>query len=332
VSAMRALIILGLSTLLVVGGIAYFNYTTDAQCYYQCPEVVKEKRTLNHYYQMAQRLMIYKDTQIVVVGSSRGESTPPLWIQTVEDKRALNLSAAGAELSTKRALLKVAQENNSIKKVYWFADYFDLITETQDVKIKKTPALRRYLNDPTQSKSWREHLAWLQGLIDHNTTSASLHFLKRPPSPVLGQGGLDDPNNLCEKEEFRGKETESSLKTKINVLYEAYTQKVLRPPQNETAWQEFEDEMRFLKSKNIEVVVLILPYHPDFLSRLKKEHPDLYKKHQIWAARIEQFKAMGVRVLNYLDGVEGDDGSAKFWDDGVHVTCHMAIKMLRGKM
>lgn len=327
-SAGRALLILIVSTLLVLMGIALFNYTIDAQCYYQCPEILKEKKTLNHYYQMGQRLLTYPDTQVVIVGSSRGESTPPLWVENQTGKRTLNLSAAGAEFSTKKALLKAAQEYNKIQKVYWYADYFELITENQDVKIKKTPALRRYLKTEKVQDQWRDRWARIQGLIDHNTTSASLHFLKRPPPQKLNQGGFFDAEYLCEKDTFQGKETPSTLATKINVLYEVYTQKVLRPPQNEDVWREFEGEMRSLRQKNIQVVIVIVPYHPDFLRRLKNHHPELYKRHLLWATRLEQLKAEGIEVLNYLEGIAGDDESSKYWDDGVHVTCYAAIKML----
>lgn len=327
--ALRALIVLGLSSLLLIGSIAGFNYAIDAQCYYRCPEVSKDKRTLNQFYQMAQRLLIYPDTEIVVLGSSRGESTPPLWIQKVTGKRTLNLSVEGAEFSTKKAFLKIAQEKNPIKTVYWFADYFDLISETQDTKIKKTPALRRYLRRETSKNSWRQQAAWFQGLIDHNTTSASLRYLKRPPPAVLGQGSSNHLDHTCDIGTFEGKETSASLATKINILYDVYTQKVLRPPQNDDVWADFEVEMRSLVQKNIKVVVVILPYHPEFLRRLKNQHPDLYKMHQVWASRIGQLEAEGVEVLNYLEGFEGDDGSPQYWDDGVHFTCFSAIKMLK---
>lgn len=322
-------------TLLILGGNATFNYVVDAQCYYHCSEISLNKVTTNAYYQDAQKILTYPDTKVVIIGSSRGETLPPLWVESVLGQRTVNLSVAGAELMTKRALLNIATTHAPVEKVIWLADYFELITENQDAKIKKTPALRKYL-PPQNSSEGAESVHFfsaLQGLIDHNTTSASLQLLKRPPHLVQTQGGagiMDIP--LCNSEEFKGSETAKSLETKVHILYQTYVNNVIRPAQNTTAWKHFKEAMYSLTTKNIEVLIVVIPYHPTFLAKLKNEYPEIYKRHQEWAQQIESLQGPQITTLNFLDGFEHDDGSPKYWNDGVHFTCHSGIKMLNSTL
>ncbi|WP_415062030.1 hypothetical protein [Bdellovibrio sp.] len=330
-NAIKALGILTGSILVFMAAIAGFNFVVDSQCYYRCETIDPQRRTLNSYYRVAQRIHAFPETEVVILGSSRGETTPPLWIESATGMKTLNLSAAGSELSSKLTFLKIAQENTKLRKVIWFADYFELISETTDAKLKNTPALRRYVGEESSALSFRQWLRELQSLIDHNTLEASLYFLNNAEETQLNQGaGSTIDYKLCESSEFKGKETPESLAKEVELLYQNYAARVLPPSQSLKAQEQFIQEMSTLAAKGIEVIVVITPYHPTFLKRLKAEHADIYQRHLDWISKIETLSSRGVRVLNYFAGLPGDDGSPALWDDGVHFTCRGSMAMLKG--
>lgn len=325
-SPLRAVVLTGCFALALIGGVAAFNWRVDAQCYYSCPEVTREQRTINTYYRAAQRVVFFPEAKNIILGSSRGETTPPRIVDELTGEQTLNLSTAGAEFATKQALLRLALEKLKVKRVIWLTDYFELIDENQDAKIKNTPALRKYLKARRGGGEW---LKSLQGLIDHNTTSASLRFLKKPWAPDKNQGGVGelDPK-VCASESYLGPETAESLQAKINILFENYTQQVIKPAQNPKTWELFQEQIRELEARGIDVVVVVLPYHPQFLERLKKDHPQMYVDHMAWIEKLKGLATERVQVANYFDGIPKDDASTKYWNDGVHFTCHGAVKML----
>lgn len=315
------------AVLLAIGG---FNYGVDPECYYRCEDVDASRKTLNTYYRVAQKLQAFPDTEIVILGSSRGETTPPLWMQSVSGVRTLNLSAAGSELSTKLTFIKIAEEKTRLRKVIWFADYFELIGETVDAKLTNTPALRKYLKGQIAAKGFQQRLKDLQSLIDHNTLEASLYFLNNQKETEINQGsGSEIDYESCLSPQFKGKETPESLQKEVALLYQNYVSRVLPPLQSQRSLEVFKSEMIALAQKKIEVVVVIPPYHPEFLRRLKIEHKDIFDRHQSWILEVLGLASKGIQVRNYFDGIPGDDGSPGYWNDGVHFTCRGAIQMLK---
>ncbi|WP_373999494.1 hypothetical protein [Bdellovibrio bacteriovorus] len=314
------------SLLMLVGAI---NYSVDPQCYYRCETIESSKKTLNTYYQAAQRVTAFPETELIILGSSRGETTSPLWVEKETGLKTLNLSVSGAELITKLTLLKIAEENAKVKKVIWLADYFDLIGESADSKIKNTPALRKYFLSKTTEEGTVQKLKYLQSLVDHNTLEASLHFISNKEVTKITKGaGSELDISDCESENFVGKETPESLLKEVDLLYQNYSQGVLKPSQNPNSLKIFYDEMKRLKLLGVDVIILITPYHPEFLVRLKNEHPDIFEKHQTWIRALKSFEADGIKVVDSFPGIDEDDGSPKYWNDGVHFTCHYSIKML----
>lgn len=315
----------------LLGGIGIFNYVVDPQCYYGCNTIDPQRRTLNTYYQVAQRIVAHPEAEAVILGSSRGENTPPLWVESVTGLKTLNLSASGAELATKLTFVKIAEENTKIKKVIWLADYFELITENADAKIKNTPVLRKYLKgDVVSEKGLRQSVHDVLGLIDHNLLEASLYFLKNKDATAITQGaGSHIDYSACESASYPGKETEESLKKEVDLLYQSYSTRVLVPPQSEKAWEEFKGEMQRLAAKNIEVNIVVTPYHPAFLRRLQKEHPKMYQAHYQWISKLQGLSGQGIKVFNYFDGMSGTEETPSYWNDGVHFTCRYSMMLLK---
>lgn len=327
--SLKSLFVLAGSIVVLLVGIAVFNYQVDPQCYYGCAEIETSRKTLNTYYQVGQRILAFPKTEVVILGSSRGENTPPLWVESVSGMKTLNLSASGAELGTKLAFLKIAEEKTSLRKVIWLADYFELISENADAKIKNTPALRKYLKGVVSTDSYSQRLRDLQGLIDHNTLEASIHFLSNKQQTVVTQGaGSDIDYQLCASPQFVGKETPESLKKEVDLLYQSYTAAVIKPEQNSESWDAFVHEVTSLAKKDIEVIVVITPYHPEFLRKLKVEHKDIYERHQKWISKLNDLRSQRVQVLDFFEGLPKDDGSPAYWNDGVHFTCRSSILML----
>lgn len=307
-----------------------FNYYIDSQCYYRCSTISAENRTLNRYYKVAQTIVAQPDTQLVILGSSRGETTSPLWVQETTGFKTLNLSASGSELTSKLAFLNIALENAKVQKVIWLADYFELITRNRDIKIKNTPALRKYLVEDSDGKSWSVALNDIQGLLNHNTTEASIHFLNHHAETVITQGeGSDIDYKQCESPEFKGKETPESLKNEIDMIYQSYSHEVLVPPQDDKEWATFKKVVANLESRGIDLKIVIPPYHPDFSGRLKSEHPEIYERHLKWIQQLKTLKSDKTTVVDYFSGVPGGDSSPVYWNDGIHFTCKSAMIMLK---
>ncbi len=325
----KTLLIMAFAVVLFAGLIAGFNYTVDPLCYY-CSKIDVDKSTVNRYYQVAQMMVSHPDTEQILLGSSRGETTSAVWIQNVSGLKTLNLSAAGAEVITKKAFLNLALEKTKVKKVIWYADYFELITSNADNKIKNTKALRKYAADMLPEEGFLVKLHELQQLIDHNTTEASFAALKRSPASSLGQGeGSQIDYSTCNSVDFKGKETPESLKNEIELLYQSYVNGSIKPPQNPQALNQFEITIKDLKARNISVLIVIPPYHPVFMKRLKVEYPGIYEAHIKWIQQIESLQGPGIEIKNYFAGIPEDNGSPSYWNDGVHFTCKGVIQMLR---
>ncbi|MDG0816575.1 hypothetical protein [Bdellovibrio svalbardensis] len=323
-------LLLGASAIIVfVGLIAGFNYSVDPLCYY-CKEIDVNKSSVNRYYQVAQMIVKNPDAEQVLLGSSRGETTSPLWIQSVSGLKTLNLSASGAEVITKKAFLNLALEKTKLKKVIWYADYFELITSNADAKIKNTQVLRKYAADMIANEGFAVKLQEIQKLIDHNTTEASFAALKHSPASSLGQGeGSQVDYSACDQPDFKGKETPESLKNEIDLLYQAYVNGSIKPPQNTEALKRFEATIKDLQARNIAVLIVIPPYHPVFMKRLETEYPGIYEAHIKWIQNIQKLQGPGIEVKNYFNGIPEDNGSPSYWNDGVHFTCKSVIQMLR---
>ncbi|XGC82243.1 hypothetical protein ACES2L_07070 [Bdellovibrio bacteriovorus] len=330
-SALKSLYILITAIVAFLAGIALLNFSVDPQCYYRCHELDLNKRTLNTYYQVAQRILAYPQAEVVILGSSRGENTPPLWVESVSGLKTLNLSASGAELATKLAFLKIAEQKTQLKKVIWFADYFELISQTADAKIKNTPALRSYLKGVSLDNGLEQKLREVQGLIDHNTLEASLHFLGNKDKTQITQGaGSDIDFASCLNPDFKGKETVESLKREVDMLYQSYTTAVIVAQQNTEALGDFKRELTDLARKGVEIHVVLTPYHPEFLARLKQQRPEIYERHQHWLTEVKSLQGNGLVVHDFFEGLTGDDGSPAYWNDGVHFTCKASIMMMDG--
>ncbi|WP_413570348.1 hypothetical protein ACLWBD_07375 [Bdellovibrio sp. HCB117] len=329
-SSKNSIVVFGLMSILLLMLVGAINYWVDPQCYYRCETVDSSKKTLNTYYQAAQRIMAFPETELVILGSSRGETTSPLWIEQETGLKTLNLSVSGAELITKLTLLKIAEQNAKLKKVIWLADYFDLIGETTDSKIKNTPALRKYFLSKSNDEGAFQKLKYLQSLVDHNTLEASLHFISNKEATKITKGAGSELNlSDCESENFAGKETPESLRKEVALLYQNYSQGVLRPSQNPDSMRTFANEMKRLKHQGIDVIILITPYHPEFLNRLKTEHVDIFERHQEWIRELKTLEVDGIKIKDAFQGMRADDGSPKYWNDGVHFTCHYSIMMLK---
>lgn len=308
------------------------NYVVDPQCYFRCQTLSLQTKTVNAYYQVAQRILAHPQTQSVILGSSRGENTSPLWLEKKTGLKTLNLSAGGAELQAKLTFLKIAEKESALRQVIWMADYFELIPETTDARMKRTPALRVHLKNHKASAWGEDFLRALQGLIDHNTFEASIHFLSKGVSQTQTQGsGSDIDTDLCESLEFRGQETEESLKKEVNLLFQSYTQGVIKAVQSPESWKQFASEMLNLTQKKIDVFVVIAPYHPDFLERLKSEQAQIYQRHLTWLEQLYDLQKQAgshFHILNFFEGIPGTENSPPYWNDGVHYTCKSSILML----
>lgn len=315
-------------TALLLLAIATFNYNVDPLCYY-CQNIEPGKSTLNQYYQAAQVIIENPDAEQIILGSSRGQTTPPLWVQKVSGLKTINLSTAGSEVIAKKAFLNLAMEKTKLKKVIWYTDYFELINESASSEIQNTRALIKYTGGLLPSGGILNKLHELQKLIDHNSTEASFVALKRKSSPPPAQGSAGDMDyTACEKPDYPGLESADKLRGEVELIYDSYVHGAIKPPQTPKMWNAFASLIQELPKKKISVLIVIPPYNPTFARRLKAEYPSIYQAHLKWVQQIQSLAAPGIEVRSYFDGIPGDDESPSYWNDGVHFTCKAAMKML----
>lgn len=330
-SAIKSIWLAALGALILALLIAGFNYAVDPLCFY-CEKIELTKSTLNHHYQVAQLVLKHPETEQIILGSSRGETTSPLWLQEKTGLKTLNLSVAAAGIATKNAFIRMSLDKLHLKQVIWYADYFELTDSHGDSNIQNTKALRDYsgVKDSTSPQELLiAKLHEMQALIDHNTIEASLAALKHPPDSSLDLGAGSEINfQSCQSPSFQGKETPESLVHEINLLYDSYSHGVLSKAQDANSWSVFYDLIKILKEHQIRLKIIVIPYNPIFMDRLKVEFPAIYQAHLEWIQKLHQIEGPNIEVVSFLEGIPGDDRSPKYWNDGVHFTCKGAIEML----
>lgn len=325
----NALVALFLITLILSFSIVGFNYSVDPFCY-NCTQIEINRPNLNRYYQVAQLIAGAPETELIVLGSSRGETTSPMWIQEMTGLKTLNLSKAGAEIIAKKAFLSLALEKSKLKKIIWYADYFELISTNADPVFRKTKSLNTYANSNLLTNNGPSFLRQLQGLIDHNTTEASVAALRRTMSANLKQGeGSRLDYSQCLKSDYNNEKTQQGLDQQVELIYQSYIHGAIAGPQSSEAIDEFESLINKVAKLGISVFIIIPPYHPLFMSRLKSEYPRIYDAHIVWINKIKKLESSQVVVEDYFTtGIPHDDGSPRYWNDGAHFTCKGVIQML----
>lgn len=94
-------------------------------------------------------------------------------------------------------------------------------------------------------------------------------------------------------------------------------------------WEVFEKEIRSLSDRGIEVIINLAPYNPIMFERVLKEIPVANQNRKTWSERIQKLAGPKVKVLRFENGIPGDDGGPRFWEDGAHPTCFGVIEMLK---
>lgn len=313
--------------ILILAGVAGFNFMVDPMCYYRCDTLDTTRATENVYYQAAQTLAANPDAEIIVLGSSRAERISPRWISKVTGKKTVNLSQGGAELLLKMALSNLALKNNkNLKRVIWMADYFELNAPMTDSKVRWTPILSQNIESEHEF-SLSAELRKMQGLIDHNTLEASFALLKSQPAFLELGNGQDLDYEQCIREDFLGKTPASLMQQEVNSVYPRFGAFLLMS-QSEDYWRMFSEQLKKLAHSGVEVLIFVTPYNPMFVDRLSKEHPESIPAQKKWVDRMKSFQNERIKVIDFSQGVPGDDAGPRFWEDGVHPTCHMTIKMM----
>ncbi len=304
------------------------NYIVDPLCYFKCQEVDVERTNQNYYYQSAQMIAANPHVEAIILGSSRGERVSAEWVSSHLQQKALNLSQGGADTLLKIALSNIAlQKQPDLKTVIWLADYFEFLSITTSEKVKFTPVLSRELPADALSMSEFDYF-WgrLHILIDHNTFEASLSMPKAKMFDKNGSGAHLKAE-VCASESFAGEVPNDMMLKQVSNTYPGFS-KLLKIKQNDKYLAAFEAQLIKLKSKGLRVIVNISPYHPEFEKRFAVENPNLLILQQNWFERMKALREKGIEVLDYSKGIPTDDGSPKFWEDGVHPTCYGDIKML----
>ncbi|WP_374028810.1 hypothetical protein [Bdellovibrio bacteriovorus] len=329
------LIFFGVSFLLLAA-IVGINLVADPMCYYRCPVVDIHRKTQNVYYQAAQTVRGNLDAEVIVLGSSRGETTSPLWIQKETGLKTINLSKGGSGLMLKLSLLQIVNEFNlPLKRVIWIADYFEFSEVSTDVKVRLTPALNKYLpGEKDKDFSISEVRTALQRLIDHNSLEASLKQLSSNESfDATSRGSASQINyDLCASVDFKGKTSLKVLQKEVDMSYASFLGP-LTSALSENYVALFKKTVQSLSKQGVEVLVIIPPYHPKLMARFKEAHPMNYEVHMAWVRDLFALNdGEKVKVVSYYNGIPNDTGGPEYWDDGAHATCKTMMLILKPEL
>lgn len=302
-----------------------FTAWQDPYCN-RCEEIDLERYSVNSYFEVAQILKANPDAEVIIVGTSRGQNFSPKWLSKVLNKKVLNLAVAGSKVESKIAFIELAKKLIPLKLVIWQADYFEILGDDEDSKLH---AMKIYNPDAELGLSYLK--AKLLMAIDHSNFDAALASLKSKKfdarSLELGSGST--MSEECFSSSFKGVRTQDELNKKNDLMYYNYTHQILVPPESE--WKK--DLMRNYLAHEIgvESIVVFMPSHPEFTRKFNAEYPRLSEAQEAWYLDL---KNLGVAVYSYYGGIEGDDGSPKFWLDGTHQTCygsHLVLEDLISK-
>lgn len=311
--AKKAVLYFAFFSLTLGFGVVGFTIWQDPYCS-SCNTIDLNRYSVNSYYQAAQVIKANPDAQVVVVGSSRGQAISPEWLSEKIGKKVINLSVAGASVESKIAFIELAQKLTEINEVFWLADYFEILGDSSDIKLNSMALYKR-----KDSESLSEFLAKISFGIDHNNFEAAIANRSKVFVPRQGWGNVPEE---CFKVTFQGKVAPELLDKEVELLYFNYKTGVFAPPESEWKRNLFADFVK--KSTDIKINIVLLPYHPKFWSQLKQERPDIVDRQIMWS---QSFVSYPVRVFDFLDGFRGDDGSSKYWDDGVHLTCYGSFRI-----
>lgn len=327
-SPLRFVLLFGFFSFLLSSVVMGYNYFVDPMCYFRCSDIDLNRKTQNVYYHAVQTLAANADAEVLILGSSRGERVPPAWVTQAAHAKAINLSQGGADLILKMALSNIALERNpNLKRIIWMADYFELLAHTTDKKVLWNPTLRKYAPALGSESQVRSLVDRIKALIDHNTFEAGLALTSAKSFEMSGNGAHLDAA-ICSSENYLGKTPPEMLKKEIDVIYPLFSS-LLLTNQTEYYLKLFIEHIRSLEKRGVEVVINIAPYHRDFEKRLFMQDPHARERLAKWVEEVESLRGGLVKILNYSNGIPGDDGGVKFWEDGVHPTCYAAIQMLK---
>ena len=306
-------------SVLFMSAVVGFTLWKDPYCN-NCEEIDVNRKSVNSYYDVAQIMKLNPDAEVIIVGTSRGQGFSPYWLSKVLNKKVLNLAVAGSGVEARIAFIELAKKMLPLKLVIWQADYFEILGDNQDTELH---AMKLYNSEKTWSFSNFRHKALLT--IDHSNFEAALSISGKPfNAEIFKLGAGSDLTDDCFQDSFVGGSTEDVLKKEIHLMYFNYTQQVFKP--HESQWKK-DLMIRYLsKEIGVESIVTFVPYHPDFLEKLKQEYPEILAGHVNWISDLQ--KATG-HVRNFSEGLPQDDGSPKYWRDGTHFTCYTSYLILK---
>jgi len=326
----RAILIFLLTGAALIVAMAALNYRTDPLCFFRCEKTEVDRKNLNSYYQNLQRVLKFPESELVVLGSSRGESLPLGELERSHRMKALNLSVGGADIHAKLAFLAFARQNLKLRRVIWLADYFELIDASMGDKMKFTPPLRALADLPF---SWRTETEKVSALLDHTTLEATFALLRGKKTMLPTERG---PNESMRQSDCTGQIeksplTEARLLKEVGMIYDGYANRILVPKQNPDSLKRLREALSDLVNNKIEVIVVVPPYHPEFTRRLGAEHPEIMARHRAWVLDLKNLANVRIEVRDFFSSDAYSARPASHWTDGVHFNCSAAAEMLAAK-
>lgn len=260
----------------------------------------------------------------LVVGSSTSETFTPEIIYNEHNIRAQLASTGEAKTPFRYAQINYALENNpNLKRILYFVDLFEFIDldlgstifYQKEIMDRIDPDIRQKLKRPDIMASLENYFSEPVLKSAFHTFLDYLRFKRGKYKSEFKSDGTTSHSLVI----VNRKENIESRVLRTAHAYEGDYKNIkdLDPVTIEL----FHRIIEKARSKNVEVVFVITPWHTLFYKYFEsdlKRHGDVYTK---WVEFIKSLRSESVRVVDYsypLSLEKGISDDPEYWGDGIH--------------
>jgi hypothetical protein len=252
--------------------------------------------------------------EFLILGSSRANNFSPQYVEKITGLKAFNASTAGGGSASKYYFAKEAIKSQPLKTIFYLTDFFEF----------KKAALPINLAGPNWDSQYQTILShfdspsfeeFAQKYFSNQTLEMSFatlkDYIKSTPSSYQANGVSSHKIVPLSSKD---------LERNIYEIYRRTYQKIYSDYDEifEGVKQLFIDLVASTKEKNIELIIVMSPFHPTFRKLFEQDSPEKLELYRQWKQFILSLKAPHVQIYDFtsLDSIVAP--TQEFWDDGVH--------------
>ncbi|NOT79577.1 MAG: hypothetical protein HOP07_11345 [Bacteriovoracaceae bacterium] len=277
--------------------------------------------------------------ETLILGSSTSEAFLVSEVNHHFKTQSFHASIGGGSTVARYTLFKKAlKSNNSLKRVIYIADFFEM----NKLSVPDLIAFNNELKMEIDTQDFMPHMGhYLKYLFSHQMLESAFLVMKRKRknyhSPLLVDGSTGQSMILSTVEtlaSFNSKiSSHNRIKLNEEILenYGTYSNNVLAGFEelNIHAKNLVESLVSESQKKSIEVIFILAPYHESFRKKLLS-NPKLSKRYLEWITFFESLNSQsGVFVYNPTTSNIAIDPDSGVWRDGIHFNQFAATYFLK---